>query len=335
MNPMIRPTLRLAAAALLCLTASVAAGDGASAPAEEAAPTPPPAESQPQADPNAEPAPPEAGQTITLEPGEHRDLHERIEQAGVVRIVGPRDAVVLIDERIRFEGEALIFQGVTMRTEAAKPIEGNEENALWLIDVDYTGRALSEDRKQATEAPGWRFHRSTFIGSDFRHFRRGSHRTTHVYRCTYADIYEDLFQGAGIIVRDVKAQRVGAPRRFYKGHADVLHPWGKMDVDGLMVEGYAHQGINLQDARATGSIFRNITLSGHDGNGGSGVLLETAVGRNGPSDLLLEDVSIDHVFRVRHDRSHEKVWEGDNVTVRRCNFKGWPNRDSRITIERR
>lgn len=279
------------------------------------------------------PTPPKHDHLIRLGPGKH-DLRGKIERWGVTKITGPRNAVITKIGYI--PGASIILEGVSVETGGYKMVEGDRTGEAWLINVDFRGKKFDprDPNAELTWAPTWQFRKAVYINSKFRYVLRGNRGYTEIYNCTYEDVYEDLFQGSGVL-RNVKAKRVGYPVRKPGAHTDIIQAFGIVDVDGLEVDQYSHQGINLQHAAASGSKFRNIRLKNHKGYG-SGVLLETTHGDGGPSNITFENVEIDEIFRVRgiNMLGHEyKNWEGNNIVVRNSKFPTGVPRDRRFRVE--
>lgn len=250
-------------------------------------------------------------------------------------ITPPADAlrITSIRERIDTPRDVLV-DGLTDATRVTKPLHGTGDNAAYFRDCHLTGRLYDGG---VTEQFAVRFKRTFAEDCTFERVRRGHKGYGEFYNCIFRDLYEDFWQGGGII-RNCRVERVGWPIKDNSYHSDVIQAFGRMDVDGMHVETYFEQGINLARSASSGSVFRNVTITGDQG-GGSGLLIEDQ-GGGGPSDVLFENVSIDKVVRIRgvnFGGDSTKNWKGKNLTFRNCDIPGLNDpriqNDPRITVE--
>ena len=284
-------------------------------------PEPPVVEPEPTPPPVDTPTPPAADKVLELGPGRH-DLKGRVSSTSgfVTKIVGPPDAIITKIGSIR--GGSVIIEGPSTNPGPYKLVEGDGTGEAWLINPNFTGQKINPDYLggELTWAPTWGFRRNVYIGGTIRQVQRGTRGYTEIYNTHYEDVYEDLIQGHGIL-RNVTAARVGWPYRKQGSHPDIIQAFSKIDVDGLNVTDYYGQGFALGDPAASGSTFRNVSLSQSrepEGKFFYGASIETSTGSGGPNRLAFHNVQCDKPWFVRRDGS--KAWQGEGITVTDSKF---------------
>ncbi len=327
------------------------------APAPEPEPVPTP-EPQPAPEPVPEPEPnpgyeddyelpdmPVATNIIRLKPGENniKDLIKGGE-GHVNHVIGTGTETVL---DLGYIGRSsFIFENANLKCvrgyKKATFIEGSRgiDSQCWIVNCNAIGRDNSDRSGLDTFTPAFGFDRYFSVGSRFERFMRGVNGCgwAATIRCHYENILEDFWQNGGVI-RDVTVNNMGLLHATDQSkHPDVIQCPGRVDVLGLRVTNYMGQCVAMGGTTATGSRFRDVTITGAAGKKlmgraiGNAVTLENADGKGGPSDVLFEDFHCDKPFFVRGNDAGrpERNWAGENVRLVNSSFGGVAFKDETL-----